>query len=124
LAQVSIFCSRNISFGFEGSKVPIALHITCSTRLMGLEAKLLAVAKACAAEVIAPPNIGCCAFADDKGFTWPELNAHALRGLAPAIAGCRAGYSTSRTCEIGLSIHGGAPYRSIADLLYQASRPF
>jgi len=47
----------------------------------------------------------------------PEMNAHALRSLAPAIKNCTAGYSTSRTCEIGLSVHGGVTYRSIADLV-------
>jgi D-lactate dehydrogenase len=96
---------------------PIALHLTCSTRRMGLEAKLTAVAQACAEHVVVPADIGCCAFAGDKGFVRPEMNAHALRSLAPAIKNCTAGYSTSRTCEIGLSVHGGVTYRSIADLV-------
>jgi D-lactate dehydrogenase len=102
---------------------PVALHLTCSAQRMGLGDKLLTVAQACAEQVIIPPGIGCCAFAGDKGFVWPEMNAHALRGLAPAIKGCRAGYSTSRTCEIGLTVHGGVPYRSIAHLLDQVARP-
>ncbi len=101
----------------------VALHITCSGRRMGLDAKLLAVAEACATEVVVPNGIGCCAFAGDKGFVRPEMNAHALRTLAPAIKGCEAGYSTSRTCEIGLSLHGGIPYRSIAHLLDRAAVP-
>ncbi len=101
---------------------PIALHFNCSTRRMELEGKLLAVAQACAANVVVPPEIGCCAFAGDKGFVRPEMNAHALRSLAPAIEGCAAGYSTSRTCEIGLSLHGGVPYRSIAHLLDSVAR--
>jgi D-lactate dehydrogenase len=96
---------------------PIALHLTCSTRRMGLEAKLIAVAQACAEHVVVPADIGCCAFAGDKGFVRPEMNAHALRSLAPAVKNCTAGYSTSRTCEIGLSVHGGLAYRSIADLV-------
>jgi D-lactate dehydrogenase len=96
---------------------PVALHLTCSTRRMGLDAKLTAVARACAEHVIIPTDIGCCAFAGDKGFVRPEMNAHALRSLAPAVKDCTAGYSTSRTCEIGLSLHGGLTYRSVADLV-------
>ena len=98
-------------------KTPIALHLTCSTRRMGLDGTLLAVAQACAEHVVVPADIGCCAFAGDKGFVRPEMNAHALRTLAPAIKDCAAGYSTSRTCEIGLSLHGGVTYRSVADLV-------
>ncbi len=101
----------------ERMQAPVALHVTCSARRMGLEAKLLAVAQACALNVVVPPDIGCCAFAGDKGFTRPEMNAHALRSLAPAVEDCTAGYSTSRTCEIGLTVHSGLQYRSIAHLL-------
>jgi D-lactate dehydrogenase len=101
---------------------PIALHLTCSTRRMGLDATLIAVAQACAEHVIVPADIGCCAFAGDKGFARPEMNAHALRSLAPAVKNCTAGYSTSRTCEIGLSLHGGLTYRSIADLVDSVAR--
>jgi D-lactate dehydrogenase len=96
---------------------PIALHLTCSTRRMGLDATLIAVVQACAEHVVVPAAIGCCAFAGDKGFVRPEMNAHALRSLAPAVKDCVAGYSTSRTCEIGLSLHGGVTYRSVADLV-------
>ena len=36
----------------------------------------------------------------------------ARRGLRAALpAGCERGYSTSRTCEIGLSLHAGIPYQ-------------
>ncbi len=107
----------------ERVAAPIALHMTCATRRMGLEAKLLAVAQACAVHVVVPPGIGCCAFAGDKGFVRPEMNAHALRSLAPAVEGCTGGYSTSRTCEIGLTVHSGLQYRSIAHLLDRTARP-
>jgi D-lactate dehydrogenase len=60
----------------------------------------------------------CCGWAGDKGFTTPELNAHALRTLKDSLPeGCTAGYSHSRTCEIGLSMHAGVPYRSIVYLV-------
>ena len=105
------------------STTPVALHLTCSTRRMGLDAKLTAVAHACAEHVVIPPDVACCGFAGDKGFVRPEMNRHALRTLAPSIAGCAAGYSTSRTCEIGLSVHGGIPYRSLAYLVDSVTRP-
>jgi D-lactate dehydrogenase len=96
---------------------PVALHLTCSTRRMGLDATLTAVAQACAEQVVVPADIGCCAFAGDKGFVRPEMNAHALRSLKSTVKNCSAGYSTSRTCEIGLSLHGGVTYRSVAVLV-------
>jgi D-lactate dehydrogenase len=94
----------------------VALHLTCSAQKLGLEAKLRAVAAACAEEVVLPAT-GCCGFAGDKGFTAPELNASALSGLREAVAGCAAGYSNSRTCQIGLSLHAGIPYQSIVHLV-------
>ncbi len=101
----------------------IMLHITCSSRRMGLESKLAAVASACARHVVIPERVGCCGFAGDKGFALPELNDHALRDLPAAIpAGCAQGYSTSRTCEIGLSSHAGIAYRSLAYLVEKATR--
>jgi D-lactate dehydrogenase len=91
---------------------------------MGLDPKLAAVARACSRNVIIPDRIGCCGFAGDKGFSLPELNDHALRDLPAAIPqGCTAGYSTSRTCEIGLSSHAGIPYNSLAYLFEKATRP-
>jgi D-lactate dehydrogenase len=101
---------------------PIALHAVCSVRRMGLETKLLGVAQACAKEVVSPPDVSCCGFAGDKGSTHPELNAHALRTLKSALPDtCTTGYSSSRTCEIGLSHHSGRTYRSILHLVDEAS---
>lgn len=100
---------------------PVMLHIPCSVRKMGLEDKLLAVARACARQVVVPDGVTCCGFAGDKGFTTPELNAHALRKLA-VPAGCTEGFSANRTCEIGLADHGGIPYRSIIHLVERVSR--
>ena len=101
----------------------IAVHVTCSSTRMGLSDKFVTLARACAKDVVVPAEISCCGFAGDKGFNTPELNASALEGLAEQVVGCSAGYSNSRTCEIGLSQHGGIPYRSIFSLLDRASRP-
>ena len=96
----------------------VALHVTCSAKKMGLDEDFYAVASACAKSVFLPEEEGCCGFAGDKGFDTPELNASALSRLKQQLPeGCDQGYSNSRTCEIGLSRHGGIPYRSIAYLV-------
>ena len=105
------------------SSEAIAVHPVCSVRKMGLEGKLAKVAEACADRVTVPAEVGCCGWAGDKGFTTPELNQHALRDLKPALPeGCSRGYSTSRTCEIGLSQQGGIPYQSIIYLVDACSQ--
>ena len=103
----------------------VAVHVTCSTRRMGLAETIVRVARACARDVLVPEEIGCCAFAGDKGFTHPELNAWALRKLRDQIAhaGVRRGFSNSRTCEIGLATHSGVPYASIVRLVNSVARP-
>jgi D-lactate dehydrogenase len=101
----------------------VAIHPTCSTRRMGLTDKLHTLAARCSAQVVTVDEVQCCGFAGDRGFTNPELNAHALRHLKAALPpACSAGYSSSRTCEIGLSAHAGVPYRSIIQLLDERSR--
>ena len=102
----------------------VALHPTCSTTNMALQTKLKAIAEACVENVVIPDRIGCCGWAGDKGFTTPELNASALRDLKAALPDdCQSGYSTSRTCEIGLSLHSGRYYRSIVYLVDRCSQP-
>jgi hypothetical protein len=54
--------------------------------------------------------VQCCGFACERGFMRPELNEHALRHPTAALpAGCSQGYSSSRTCKIGLSEMAGRP---------------
>ena len=97
----------------------IAVHYTCSTRKMHLTDTLLNLARRCADNVIVPEEVGCCAFAGDKGFTNPELNRWALRKLRKQIEANHVslGVSNSRTCEIGLALHGGVSYINIAALV-------
>lgn len=97
----------------------VAIHYTCSTRKMNLCDTLLQLTKRCAAHVLVPEEVGCCAFAGDKGFTSPELNKWALRKLRKQIeeGGVTLGVSNSRTCEIGLCHHSGVQYVNIATLV-------
>ncbi|WP_415889175.1 FAD-binding and (Fe-S)-binding domain-containing protein [Neptuniibacter sp. SY11_33] len=99
----------------------VALHITCSARRLGLDQKIVEVMNACSTNVVVPDQITCCGFAGDKGFTTPELNESALHTLADQVEGCSSGYSTSRTCEIGLSHHSGIDYQSIVYLVDQCT---
>jgi D-lactate dehydrogenase len=108
---------------FTQMDVKVAVHPTCSTRKLGLEAKLEQLTRACAREVVMPADVYCCGFAGDRGFNFPELNEAALKDLKDHVCTCEAGYSTSKTCEIGLSLHGGIPYRSILYLVDEASEP-
>jgi D-lactate dehydrogenase len=103
---------------FQRTTETVAVHVTCSSTKMGLAERFLVVAQACAEKVVIPSQVGCCGFAGDRGFTYPELNASALSGLKQSLpADCVAGYSNSRTCEIGLSYHSGKPYQSIVHLV-------
>ena len=107
----------------ERSSAPVAVHPVCSVRKMGLADTLERVAQACSVRVVNVDAVQCCGFAGDRGFVRPELNEHALRHLRAALpADCTEGYSSSRTCEIGLSEQSGLPYRSILRLVARCAR--
>ena len=107
---------------FVPQEAPIAVHVTCSTQHLGEAQALIDIARRCSKNVVVPEGIHCCGFAGDKGFTTPELNAHALRSLKDAVQVCSEGISTSRTCEIGLSHHGEIDYHGLVYLVNRASR--
>lgn len=108
---------------FEKVYHNVAVHVTCSTIKMGLTDNILNIARMCSDKVVHPEKIFCCAFAGDKGFEYPEMNATSLRFLHDQVYECEAGFSTSETCEIGLSKNSGIHYRSIIYLLNAASKP-
>ena len=87
---------------------------------MGLEEKFKTVARACSEQPVFPEEVGCCGFAGDKGFTQPEINTWALRNLKLQVDTLSAGYSNSRTCEIGLSRNSGIDYKSVMYLVRDA----
>jgi D-lactate dehydrogenase len=101
----------------------ITVFPVCSTKKMGLDGKLTDLARLCAKNVIVP-EANCCGFAGDRGFTFPELNRHGLRNLKIQLGtAVKNGYSTSRTCEIGLSLHSGISHKSIIYLVDKVSTP-
>jgi len=100
----------------------ITVFPVCSMKKMGLEDKFVELAEKCAIKVIVPET-NCCGFAGDRGFSFPELNKHGLRDLKTQLPeGIRYGYSTSRTCEIGLSLHSGISHQSIVYLVDEVSK--
>jgi D-lactate dehydrogenase len=103
----------------------VALHPVCSTVKMGIDALLPRVVEPFCSAAETPPSAGCCGFAGDRGFLVPELTAAATAAEAREVRSDAFDgfYSSSRTCEIGLTRATGRPYRSFWYLLEEASRP-
>jgi D-lactate dehydrogenase len=101
---------------------PVTVFPVCSMKKMELDGKLTDLARICSTNVIVA-NTNCCGFAGDRGFTFPELNKHGLKDLKGQLTETvKEGYSTSRTCEIGLSQHSGISYKSIVYLVDKVSK--
>ena len=98
----------------------LAFHVTCTSTKMGLQDKFMKVARACTENPLFPEEVGCCGFAGDKGFSHPAINTWALRNLEEQVKGLKAGYSNSRTCEIGLSRNSGIDYKSVMFLVHRS----
>ena len=97
-------------------KKEIALHPTCSTEKMGHTSSMEVIAESCAEKITRPIHWGCCGFAGDKGMNTPELNQSAVRQELSDLGEISEGYSTSRTCEMGMSQSDDLQYRSLAYL--------
>ncbi|WP_067177911.1 FAD-binding and (Fe-S)-binding domain-containing protein [Microtetraspora niveoalba] len=104
----------------EGRRIPsLALHPTCSSTRLGLDAAITRIAEAVAERVVVPEGWQCCAFAGDRGLLHPELTASATRAEAESVArgGFAAHASVNRTCEIGLTRATGETYHHLLELL-------
>ncbi len=102
----------------------VTLHPVCSVVKMGLTPQLTAIARACSDAVFIPPSTGCCGFAGDRGWLVPELTESATRDEAAEVRAAPSDgyYSSSRTCEIGMSRATGFTYRSWIHLVEWATR--
>ncbi|MEW5829498.1 MAG: FAD-binding and (Fe-S)-binding domain-containing protein [Chloroflexota bacterium] len=103
----------------------VVLHPNCSARKLGLDGMMLAIAKQCARSATVPLELGCCAFAGDRGLLHPELTASATeKESAEVRSGSYGGYYSSNIpCEIGMSEATGKEYVGIVYLVERASRP-
>jgi D-lactate dehydrogenase len=102
----------------------VVLHPNCSARKLGLDTKMLGVAKRCAKSVTIPLNLGCCAFAGDRGLLFPELTQSATEKESAEVNAREYDgyYSSNIPCEIGMSEATGKDYMSIVYLVERASR--
>lgn len=102
----------------------VAVHPTCSTTALGISGSLNNLAKSISDEVFTPENWGCCAFAGDRGLTFPELTASATSLQASEIKAREDAYyiSANRACEIGMSTATGKQYRHVIEVLEELSR--
>ena len=102
----------------------IAVHPTCSTTALGISNSLNAISQAISSEVFVPENWGCCAFAGDRGFTFPELTKSATEKQAAEVLLRNDDFyvSANRTCEIGMTQATGKKYRHIIEVLEELSR--
>jgi len=102
----------------------VVLHPNCSARKLGLDIKLLTIAQRCAKSATVPHNLGCCAFAGDRGLLFPELTASATEkeSAEVLIHDYDGYYSSNITCEIGMSEATGRNYVSIVYLVERASK--
>lgn len=101
------------------------LHPTCSMQHLGDEAELRAVAEACAEEVVVPDDVGCCAFAGDRGMLHKELTESATAREAAEVKArdFDAHLSANRMCEVGMDHATGRSYYSVLLELERATRP-
>ena len=104
----------------------IAVHPTCSTTALGISKSLNAISHAISDEIFVPQNWGCCAFAGDRGFTFPELTQSATQKQAAEIKLRNDEFhvSANRTCEIGMTQATGKKYRHIIEVLEELSRNY
>jgi D-lactate dehydrogenase len=102
----------------------VVLHPVCSVIRLNLTPTLEAIARACSQEVFVPLHAGCCGFAGDQGFVFPELTASATRREAAEVEPGRhdGHFSSSRTCEIAMTRATGCLYRSYIYLVEHATR--
>lgn len=100
----------------------VTVFPVCSVKKIGMEQNLHKLAKMCAKDVVLVES-NCCGFAGDRGFTYPELNKHGQRHLQEQIPlSCKDGYSTSRTCEIGMSEYSNINFKSIFYLIDEVTK--
>jgi D-lactate dehydrogenase len=71
-----------------------------------------------------PLDLGCCAFAGDRGLLFPELTPSATAKESAEVNTREYGgyYSSNITCEIGMSEATGKDYMGIVYLVERASR--
>ena len=102
----------------------IAIYAMCATKKGGYDHVLVDIAKECTkGQILVHDKTRCCGFAGDKGFIYPELNQSALREfkLFYQDKDLKRGYSSSSTCEIGISDQCGFSFQNLLYLVDECS---
>ncbi|MFC7472052.1 hypothetical protein ACFQVA_37915 [Actinomadura keratinilytica] len=101
------------------------VHPTCSMEHLRDVPQLMALAEACADEVLLPDSAHCCGFAGDRGLLHRELTESATAREAAEVTAREwdAYLSANRMCEIGMDHATGRTYRSALLELERATRP-
>ncbi|WP_104713361.1 FAD-binding and (Fe-S)-binding domain-containing protein [Helicobacter cetorum] len=120
--DLSVYIEEVLSSKLEFKAIDedIGLYTMCALKLENKEELLLNLAKKCTTgEIIIHADTGCCGFAGNKGFFTPELNESALKGFEKFYKAydVKRGFSTSSTCEIGLSEKTQFSWQHIAYLV-------
>lgn len=97
----------------------IGLYTMCAGKKANQDNLMFSLAKRCTkGEIFIHKDTGCCGFAGNKGFFTPELAA-ALEDFSKFYSdkNVKQGFSSSSTCEIGLSDKTGFSWQHIAYLI-------
>jgi D-lactate dehydrogenase len=104
-------------------KKRVILHPGCGIEKLGSVQRMVRIAKACSDEVVVPHHAHCCGMGGDRGIRYPEIPLAATGQEACEIMNAKADgwYSANPLCEHGLTSAMGKPYRSIVQLVMDAS---
>lgn len=103
----------------------VGLYSVCSSKKYGFSDNLKNIAKSCTSgAIIEHTQTHCCGFAGNKGFITPKLNNSALDSFGTYFAtqNLKHAYSSSSTCEIGLSDKTNIQWQHIIYLLDEVSK--
>jgi D-lactate dehydrogenase len=96
--------------------IKTVIHPTCSSQIMEDVDALINLAEKCTRDVIVTEEQFCCGFAGDRGLLVPELPDNANEKLFHFLNyenNERMGFSSSRSCEIGISSSTGFYFQPI-----------
>lgn len=120
--DMSVFVAQNLLPRLKITPISenIGIYAVCSAKKGGFANSIKDIAKACTSgKIYEHTQTYCCGFAGNKGFITPELNISATKPLAEffnALPTMRC-FSSSSTCEIGLSDATNRPWQHIIYLL-------
>ena len=114
---------KELLTSYKQPQAEVLIHNTCSGQKMQREKEFAEVVNALAESVIIPNVNGCCGSAGDKGLLFPELTASAALDCAhnyPTFSENAVGVSSSKMCEISMTMAAGVPFQSIIEFVHNS----